>query len=85
MKTNSLFIYLDFFCFQYNSEPFFLKLQLLIFVRVKEWSDSPGFGAFARFLHFATNATWSILGAARLFFVRVLSDHSINQTINHFI
>ena len=36
--------------------------------------------SFVRFLHFATNATWSILGAARLFFVRVLSDHSINQT-----
>ena len=40
---------------------------------------------FVRFSHFAAKATWSILGAARLFFVRVLSDHSINQTINHFI
>ena len=28
-----------------------------------------------------TNAT----NAVRLFFVRVLSDHSINQRINHFI
>ena len=35
--------------------------------------------------HFVTNATWSILGAARLLFVRMLSDHSINQKINHFI
>ena len=33
----------------------------------------------------ATNATWSILGVAGLLFVMVLSDHSINQTINHFI
>ena len=91
MQTNKdklsfhISVILTFFVFSTTQSPFFLKLQLRIFVRVKEWSDSPGFGAFARFLHFATNATWSILGAARLFFVRVLSDHSINQTINHFI
>ena len=40
---------------------------------------------FVCFSHFVTNATWSILGAARLVFVRVFSDHSINQTISHFI
>ena len=29
--------------------------------------------------------TWIIIGAARLIFVRMLSDHSINLKINHFI
>ena len=48
--------------------------------RVKGWLDSPGFGVFVGFSHFPTNAMWSILSAARLFFVRVLSDHS-NQSL----
>ena len=42
-------------------------------------------GAFVRSSLFAANATWSILGAARLFFVRVLFNHSINQLINQSI
>lgn len=49
--------------------------------RLKGWSDFPGFGAFSRFSHFATIATRDILGAARLFFVRVLSDQSVKQSI----
>lgn len=35
--------------------------------------------------HFSAHATWMTLGTVRLFFVRVLSDYFINQTINHFI
>ena len=42
----------------------------------------PEVGAFVRFSHFATNATWSILGAARLFFVKVLFDHSLTHSTN---
>ena len=35
--------------------------------------------------HFAAHATWMTLGTVRLFFVRVLSAHFINETMNHFI
>ena len=42
----------------------------------------PEVGTFVRFSHFATNTTWSIPGTARLFFARMLFDHSTNQLIN---
>ena len=42
----------------------------------------PEVGTSVRFSHFATSTTWSILGAAKFFSLRVLFDHSISQLIN---
>ena len=39
------------------------------------------FAYFVHFSHFGTNATLSILGAARLFLVRVLSNQSVNKSL----
>ena len=43
-----------------------------------------GFGTSVCFSQFATTATQGILGAVRLFFVRVLSNQSITQSITLF-
>ena len=51
-----------------------------MFVGVKGCTDFPGFGAFVSFLHFATKATYS-----RGSEIILLSDQSINQTINRMV
>jgi len=40
-----------------------------------------GFGTSVCFSQFATNSTQGIVGAVRLFFVRVLSNQSLNQSL----
>jgi len=52
---------------------------------VWQWKSQVNSFTTLCFSHFVTNATWSIVSAARLFFMRVLSDHPINQTISDFI
>ena len=42
--------------------------------------DFPGFGAFVSFSYFATNATYS-----RCSEIILLSDQSVNQTINQMV
>ena len=84
MQTNSLFIFLAFLIFLAVVRDFYFKVTLVNFCYNKRVVRFSGFATSVCFSQFATTATQGILGAMRLFFVRVLSNQSITQLITLF-